>query len=330
VLSFKVMDQGGGIGRVRYRINGQELEGRPEGIGVPGQSPVNRRFNLGPGKNVVSVTVANGKSQVESRAIETIVNVRQSGERPSLYVLAVGVTTYRDHDLSLKYAADDASAIAKELGQRGTGFFKAVHIKEPLLNNEATAANITTAFEHLSREVKEEDVFILFLAGHGTAFDGEYHFIPWEVVYENEAALRARSLNQSKLQELLRKIPAQKTLVLLDTCSAGAFTPGRAVSGEKAAIDRLMKVTGRAVLAATSDTKMALEGHEGHGVFTYALLQALAGKALESNDNQAVDIDELASYVAEEVPKITLQRWGYEQFPMRDLQGASFAIGRRP
>jgi uncharacterized caspase-like protein len=97
---------------------------------------------------------------------------------------------------------------------------------------------------------------------------------------------------------------------------------------EKAAIDRLGRITGRAVLAASASTQMALEGHQGHGVFTYALLEGL--KAADRNNNGLIEVSELGDFVEETVTKITKERWGYEQFPVRDLKGQSFPISRKP
>jgi hypothetical protein len=37
-------------------------------------------------------------------------------------------------------------------------------------------------------------------------------------------------------------------------------------------------------------------------------------------------VDELAAYVAKEVPRISMEKWQYEQFPMRDTKGQSFPI----
>ena len=116
-------------------------------------------------------------------------------------------------------------------------------------------------------------------------------------------------------------------MILLDTCDAGSFKLASRDLEQKTAIDHLMRATGSAVLAATSDTHMALEGYENHGVFTYALLEGLR-KA--GNDKQEVGIDELAAYVAKLVPEITKKKWGYEQFPMRELHGMSFPIGMKP
>ena len=99
---------------------------------------------------------------------------------------------------------------------------------------------------------------------------------------------------------------------------------------EKTAIDRLMRATGRAMLAASSELEQALEGHKNHGVFTYTLLEGLKGNAdMQGNNNGSVEISELADYVREEVPKITQQKFGYEQIPMRYLHGDPFAIGCR-
>ena len=208
----------------------------------------------------------------------------------------------------------------------------------PLLDRDVTLGKLEATFRDLAGKVQAQDVFILYLAGHGMTLDGEYHFIPADVIYENALALRAGSVQQERLQRWLSAIPAQKSLVLLDTCASGAFVT--ALSGtvtqlasvrglsEKGAIDKLMRATGRAVIAASTEQQFALEGHSGHGVFTYALLEGLGGKAdIEGDGDGAITVDELSAYVAKEVPRITLQKWGYEQFPMRQVGGMPFSIG---
>ena len=211
----------------------------------------------------------------------------------------------------------------------------------PLLDREVTLGNLEATFRDLAGKVQAHDVFILYLAGHGMTMDGEYHFIPADVIYENTPALRAGSVQQERLQRWLGSIQAQKSLVLLDTCASGTFVT--ALSGtviqlaaardmsEKGAIDKLMRATGRAVIAASTERQFALEGHAGHGVFTYALLQGLRGEADAQGDRDgATTVDELSAYVAKEVPRITQQKWGYEQFPMRQFGGLPFPIGLVP
>ncbi|MFK9175274.1 hypothetical protein ACJEI5_25240, partial [Escherichia coli] len=52
---------------------------------------------------------------------------------------------------------------------------------------------------------------------------GTYYFVPQDVRYQNEATLRAGSLSEGRLKDLLKDIRAQKSMLLLDTCYAGAF-----------------------------------------------------------------------------------------------------------
>ncbi len=97
---------------------------------------------------------------------------------------------------------------------------------------------------------------------------------------------------------------------------------------EKTAIERLKKSSGWAVLAATSDSQKATEGYQGYGVFTYAILEGLKGKADNPKDKDGViGIDELAKFVRSKVPEITMKEYGYTQIPMPLIHGYPFPIG---
>ncbi len=324
-LQFKVKDQGGGIGKVIYRINGTTLEGRSVGISVPGHDPLSRRFTLATGNNTFEITATNNKG-VESRSIKSVVHVLQPQPKEvNLYVLALGIRNYKNQSLQLQFPDADANAIVKEFQQRGEGLFHSVQVK-PLLNEQATLPNIQAAFEDWSGKVQPQDVFVLYLAGHGKALDGNYLFVPWE--YENGMDLLSNSLNQDRLTKLLAKIPAQNSVILLDTCEAGAFKLDGREWEQQTANNRLARSTGRSILSATSDIDMALGGYKNHGVFTYALLEGL--KKADINDNNQIELDELSIFVGNLVPKITKEQWHLEQKPMRLLQGSSFAIGMKP
>ena len=67
----------------------------------------------------------------------------------------------------------------------------------------------------------------------------------------------------------------------MDACEAGALIAGHTSSPtstplSEAAIGRLHEATGRPVLPATAAGQFALEGYQGHGVFTFAVLDALS------------------------------------------------------
>jgi hypothetical protein len=328
VLNFRVIDQGGGIGQIVYRIDGREIEGRPEGIPPVGSGQVSRRFSLAPGRHVVSATVYNKDGKVESKPIEMVVERKASTETGDLYVLAVGISKYSDNAFSrgVRFAAKDAGTLVDRLGAGAKRLYRNVHV-QTLLDEKATLDAIEKAFSDFARRIRPTDSFVFFVAGHGTARDGQYHFIPADLIYENDDVLVSRSFNQARIEKNLKRITAGRTLVVLDTCSSGAMA-GRAGPEDKAAIAQLMRSTGHAVLAAASSDQMALEqGEAGHGVFTYALLQGIEGSA-DTNRDGIVDIDELASYLARSVPEITKRRWGIEQRPMRKTAGTPFPVTR--
>jgi WD40 repeat protein len=328
-LRFAVRDQGGGIGRITYLVDGVPLEGRPVGIGLPGQA-VGRRFPLSPGPHLVQVEVANSRGVVSQRVGTQVTTPPAQEERPTLYVLAMGVTKYRDSGLlgGVKYAASDARDVAEELKTAGVGLFKDLVVRS-LLDDDVVIAKITETFKELAQRIKPTDVFVLYAAGHGAAQNGEYFFVPADLDYENDEALAARSLSGTRLQELVATIPATKTLVILDTCSSGTFAdqPATRDAGEKAAIARLMRATNRTILASAAHDDVAIEGYHGHGVFTYALLDGLQGKA-DSNRDHTVEVDELAAYLSNIVPEITEQNWHIRQVPMRWEKGDTFALAR--
>jgi WD40 repeat protein len=329
-VKVRIKDQGGGIGRLIYRIDGVEFEGRMVGSAADGTD--SRTFTLPPqpGQREITVSATNARG-VESLPVRIVAQVQpRPSAAPSLHVLAIGVSLYRDKELQkgVRFAAHDADIMGQLFRAQGARLYQSVNVRV-LSDAQATGDAIRTALTELASRVAAQDVFVLYLAGHGASFDRDYHYIPWDAVYTSTAALRQRSLTHEHFRGLLAKIPATKTVVLLDTCSAGGFgrQEGRNI-GEKDAIDRLSRLTGRAMIAATADDRMAIEGEGGHGAFTFALLEGLRGKA-DRNGNGTVEVHELAEYVQERLPEIT-RKWGYEQFPFSAMEGHFFPLVPKP
>ena len=106
--------------------------------------------------------------------------------------------------------------------QTGKGLYQKVTAVS-LPDSKATAQNIREAVARAAAAVKPGDTFVLYLAGHGTAVDGEYYFIPWEAEYRNPKDLLAKSMNREAIQGLLKQIHTVKSVLILDTCGAGAY-----------------------------------------------------------------------------------------------------------
>lgn len=337
-LAFKISDAGGGIGKIEYRIDGvlvaTNQNVRSEPWAMARRSGVIRQpLSASDGKRQVSVTIYNKDNTIASEEITTEVTIDDPlKDAPDLYVLAIGISEYKEANLQLKYAHHDATSIAKTFHDRGKGLFRNIHLT-PLLDQKAVLPNIYKTFDRLSKTIKASDVFVLFIAGHGKVIDGNYYFIPQDALYENADLFKKIILSDEDLVTQLQKINALKSLILIDTCFSAhlvknqlARASTRSALEEKTALDRLMRSTGRTALAAASSEQYAFEGHEGHGVFTYALLQGLKGRA-DSNHNGLLSINELCDFVRFEVPKITEKKWKYPQTPVRLTQGDSFAIG---
>ncbi|MBS0587449.1 MAG: caspase family protein [Proteobacteria bacterium] len=350
ILQVAVKALNGGIGTVRYFVNGAEIASttarseapsalRRSGVIKDDEQYAEKPLTLPDGDNTVTIIACNKNNTICSRGTQLTRSVHDpQSKQPSLHILAVGISSYRDRDLNLKFAANDAQTLSQRLQQQAQGLYRTVHTPVTLVNENATIEKIEKAFADTAKRVEPNDVFVLFMAGHGMAWQGDYHFIPWEALYENTETLVKASLSQEKIAALLKRIPTSKSLIILDSCSAGQlaadFAEGQQFAmltrggiGDKSAIDRLMRATGRYVLAATTEKQQALEGHDQHGVFTWALLEGLKGHASRAGSNDgSISLDELADYVREQVPRITQQKWGFEQIPMRLIQGDSFPI----
>jgi WD40 repeat protein len=331
-VEARLADQGGGIGRAEWRINGLTVGVVEKAAGATGQ-PVTMKqaMALDPGENVVELTAYNGSDLVASVPART--KITWTGTQPTvpprLHVLVVGINDYLDATLKLTYAVPDAKSLAVALKEAGKGHYEDV-IVTPIFDRDANAAKLDQVFTDLAARVRPRDVFVFFAAGHGKTLDGRYYFIPHDLRYHTDQSLVRDAIGQDKLQAWFARIQAKKAVLMFDTCEAGSLTERSKTRGgleQKAALGRLIQATGRATLTASTATQEAYEGHGGHGVFTFALLDALAHG--DTNNNGLVELAELIQHVDGLVPAIAEKRWGAKQFPQMDAYGSNFPLARQ-
>jgi len=230
--------------------------------------------------------------------------------------------------LWLNYSVPDANAFVKNILDVSEPLYKNRYTYN-LIDKNATKKNIFKIFEEIGAKTTRDDVFMLYVAGHGITDvkTGSYFFLPVDFRYENEGSVRETGMGQDDFKVVLSKIKAMKSLTILDTCNSGSFAEAMASRGvlQKTAINKLTRATGRATIVASSKDQVALEGYNGHGVFTYTLIEALQGKGY-GGDNQ-ITIKELAGYIEDVVPDRTYDKWGYEQVPQSYISGNDFPIG---
>ena len=165
-------------------------------------------------------------------------------------------------------------------------------------------------------------MFVLYVAGHGRSIAGTYYFLPQDLQFEGGQTVMSGGISQDMLQKWLAKIPAQKSILILDTCESAAARGGDIE--QETAIDRLQHATGRSVITAASSS--AFEGYQGHGLLTYTILDELTKP--EGSGNEEVTLSKLAAYVYDQVPKISQQVFGERQQPHNTIAD-DFPLGER-
>ncbi|GAB1481000.1 hypothetical protein MASR2M74_35830 [Paracoccaceae bacterium] len=331
-VEAEISDEGGGVGRVEWRVNGLTVEVQPTRAAAAldeDMPKVTARIPLDPGQNVIEVVAYNAAGLLASAPRQVVVQWDgvASTVPPALYVLAVGVNDYADGRLKLNYAAADARAFGAAMQKAGAGLFASVEVVT-LLDAEVTEARLDAAFADLGAKVKPQDVFLFFLAGHGKTVEGKYYFIPQDFRFQGEDPIREGGIDQDRWQEWAARVKAKKSVLIYDTCESGSLTGTRSVDAamaQTAAVERLTRAMGRTVLSASTDDAPALEGYQGHGVMTWAMLDAL-GQA-DANGNATIEVTELAGWLDAKVPEISSAAFGFRQVPQMSIRGSDFAFG---
>ena len=329
LVQYRLRDMGGGLGRLVYRIDGVELEARDAvDIKGTGSDTISRYITVGSGGHTLTVTAYSSNGKIESPPMTVQLTGRRPVFRSNLYLIAVGISHYTESSLNagVRFAAADADLIAaKFTEQEGKGLYPKVKAVS-LPDSRATVENIEDAVAEAAKSVRPGDTFVLYLAGHGVATDGEYYFVPWAASM-NQQDFVGKSLSREAIQVLLKKIPTSKSVLILDTCVAGAFLGSEDVDSQKAAIARVAVMSGHVVLAAANSREMAIEGYQNHGVFTYALIEGL--QAADSDAQGEILITRLGEYVQKRVPQITEKEWHYKQTPVTMYATEPFPIAHK-
>ena len=327
-ITATVEDQGGGVGKIEWRIDGRtqalDNERGAQVLTADKDTAVTRSFTLKPGRNVISITAYNAQELIASPPGEVIIDAAgiSTGKRGMLYVLAIGVDKYADKSLRLGNAAADARALGKALTAVGQNVYDKVKVVS-VLDQDVTDVVLDRAFTELASEIKPEDKFVFFIAGHGLTVDGKYYFLPQNFEPAAGDTYATKGINQDRWQEWFARIKARSSILLYDTCESGSVA--RSASGEKAAaMDRLTQAVGINVIAASDADQPAQEGYKGHGLFTWALLDGLANG--DENKDSFIEIFELANHVGVTVPKISKEEFGFEQRP-RARTLSNFPLG---
>lgn len=227
-----------------------------------------------------------------------------------LWLLSIGISRYYDSGISLAYAAHDASAM-HELFSRILSTELATDSFALLANEQATRAKVLSKVTEIGKRAGPEDLIVLYMAVHGLPEDaGELYFLAYDTDPKN---LVGTGLPQRDIEYALTRTAARRIVMILDACHSGGAALDRFAARRGirlAETNRLLQQlatakSGVAVLTASSASESSFEGQqwEGHGVFTYFLLEGLSGRAAKGDG--IVTIRELFDYVYSKVSEAT-------------------------
>lgn len=358
VVKVTATNTGGGIGPIQVRLNGKRVERDARG-GTVARNAKSETVEIDvasyphvlPGRiNSVEVeaeTGTRGGVSPRSRSRYAAPGTRRPAH---LHAIVCGVSAYRNSALDLAYAAKDAHDFSRALRLVAGGLFgeDCVHIQLLTAPTEAgavaaTRANLAAAFERLrtgTPAIKSEDVFVLYLAGHGVqATGGKEYLYPLAGAQSLELspeAAREVAVSTSDLVTWMEALPAVGgQAVILDTCASGQLSDDlRALRIRQAnahLVDRLREGPGPWVLAGCAADRESYESNQyGQGLLTHSLLFGLhCACELQPTDDGAwiVDIDSLMRYAVKHVPLAALDAGTADQQPL--MQGdLPFPLGK--
>ncbi|HEY6333549.1 MAG TPA: caspase family protein [Blastocatellia bacterium] len=232
------------------------------------------------------------------------------------YAAIIGVSRYKYLDAglnNLQFADADARAIRDFLKRKEGGGFADSDILY-MENEQATVDAVRDALTRFLQRANEDDLVFLFIAGHGSP-DPYSPSNLYLIMHDTKVAdMSTSALPMADLEDVLtHTLRAKRVVAFIDTChSAGisedrklTLTPSAGVENNVVNLyaARLFGETGRAVITSSDVNEVSRESREwggGHGVFTMALLEGLAGAA-DSNKDHVVTAGELFEYVRNRV-----------------------------
>ncbi len=239
------------------------------------------------------------------------------------WAIVVGIDAYAKWP-KLEYASHDAQAVADTLtGQFGFPASQVIVLK----NQQATRNNILAAFHDRladDRTGRNDRVFVFF-AGHGatkrlaSGRDLGY-IIP---VDSDPEAFTTDAIAMTDLQNIAESMKAKHVMFVMDACYSGLGLTRGGPSSSAFLRENARRSARQMLTAGGADQQVADAGPNGHSVFTWVLLQALAGKG-DLNGDGLITGTELAAYVAPAVSAVSQQTPAFGSLP--GSQGGEFVF----
>lgn len=240
---------------------------------------------------------------------------------PQTFAMIMGISKYK-YVRPLTYADKDAEMFRDFLKSPAGGKVSEDNIF-CLLNEEALSTVFwSKGFKWLAaKKLQKGDKLFIYLAGHGDAIDEDQFFY---IAYDcnpagdknNYIAGGTIQLYNLKLKMSKETAKGVEVYFIMDACRTNELPGGAEGQGflnmavtEKRVGDIIMLATG----AGQESLEDASIGN-GHGLFTYYLVDGLSGMA-DTEKDQKITLAEIQSYIEKNVPSIAQSQFKRKQEP---------------
>jgi len=235
-----------------------------------------------------------------------------------LFAVVIGISHYAkggaEQINDLQYADRDARSVFDFLKSPAGGGV-ADQDSLLLLNQDATTESVRHALFNFLTRPQEQDTVVIYIAGHGAPDPLDPRNLYLLTADSKPEDMGGTAFPMWELQDVFERIlKAKRVITFADTCHSYGFSGARTGPGSRRAnnlvnqyLQRYASKGQRAVITASDISESSFEDAkwgDGHGVFTYYLLQGLAGKA-DANHDGVVTAGELFAYLKQSVPQAT-------------------------
>jgi hypothetical protein len=255
----------------------------------------------------------------KGRGFDIIPTTRTPEKRAGrLFAVVIGISHYAksgDNQINdLQYADRDATSVLDFLKSPAGGGV-ADQDSLLLLNEQATTESIRHALFTFLTRPQEQDTVVIYIAGHGAPDPLDPRNLYLLTADSKPDDMGGTAFPMWQLQDVFERIlKAKRVITLADTCHSYGFSGARAGAASKRAnnlvnqyLQRYASKGQRAVITASDISESSFEDAkwgDGHGVFTWFLLQGMKGAA-DANHDGVVTAGELFNYLKQAVPQAT-------------------------
>src|SRR6266567_4005108 len=233
------------------------------------------------------------------------------------YALCVGIGTYTHlSNRHLRYAVNDANAIALRLEGSQHGEFVVTRLTEPA---QTSSTVLLEALDELlnAPDRQAEDLVLIYFSCHGDVYtpDKTFCLLPSNASYQSDGIFkRTTIIGIYDLAKQFSGARVQNIVVFLDVCHSG----GAGVALQHLKLDLSAGPNLFIIGAARQDQVTRESSQLEHGVFTHCLLRAFEQPPTKDG---WLTISQIRSFVSDELPwfakehPIPIQEWSVSVNP---------------